>query len=344
MNSTHVRRIAVFPLLWWSSGTIFLLFMVSLLVLGRQDRVHYVAISWITAVLVLTVLGNWLISRRLDTVFSWQDQTAARFWVQTLLGTLFALLCINITYFLAKRLFLDINPDRYQFLVLNVYGLFVIAPLILVYGILYVMMQWRRSMVYSEELKQENIRSSLESLRNHLDPHFLFNNLNILSSLIDKDPYAAQDFLAAFSEVYRYVLQSRGEELVPLHREMEFVDAYVYMLRQRFRDNIDIRVEIAPQARRRFIPPLSVQPLIENAIKHNRATDSLPLPIHIEADGDALTVRNRLQRKSEAPVGSGFGLANLHKRYAYLSDKAVQVRETDDEFSVTLPLLSLESS
>ncbi|RMG72795.1 MAG: histidine kinase [Bacteroidetes bacterium] len=302
-----------------------------------------VAFAWGGVVILWVGLSHRALARYLDRVLPWEEAMAQRLWVQIGLATLLALGGINITYFLAKVWFLDVTPDRYQFLVLNLYGLFIILPVIFVNGAFFVLMQWRRSMLYSEQLKQENVRGRLESLKNHLDPHFLFNNLNILSSLIDKDPDAAQDFLAAFSEVYRYVLRSKGEELVSLDRELEVVDAYIYMLRQRFPGGLEIRTEVSAAARNRYVPPLAVQMLIENAIKHNRVSEQQPLHIAITAEGDRLKVQNNRQPKPLAEPSSRFGLSNIRKRYAYLSGDEIEVSQTEAEFFVCLPLLSLNS-
>ncbi|MEM7658916.1 MAG: histidine kinase, partial [Bacteroidota bacterium] len=175
-------------------------------------------------------------------------------------------------------------------------------------------------------------------------PHFLFNNLNILSSLIDHNSEQAQDFLGNFSEVYRYVLRQREEELVPLRSELEFLDAYVYMLRQRFRKQVHIEIDIQPSHRALFLPPLALQMLIENAIKHNKATESSPLTITIQSQEGGIYVCNTLQVKRIPPKGTGFGLENLRKRYEFLSMKSLRVEKANDQFCVFLPLLSTEPS
>ena len=314
-----------------------------LLALLDLDAPTRIALGWVGTVVCLVGASHWGLSRYLDRYLPWEEETAQRLWVQIGLGTLLALFWINLTYLLAKQLLLDVTPDRYQFLVLNVYGLFIILPVVFVNGVFYIMMQWRRSMLLSEQLKQENIRGRLESLKNHLDPHFLFNNLNILSSLIDKDPDAAQDFLAAFSEVYRYVLRSKGEELVSLDRELEIVDAYIYMLRQRFPGGLEIDMAVDDAARNRYLPPLALQMLVENAIKHNKVSETQPLRISVRATADRLEVRNNRQPKPLAEPPSRYGLTNIRKRYAYLSGEGIEVGQTEADFFVTLPLLSLNT-
>ncbi|MEM7369540.1 MAG: histidine kinase [Bacteroidota bacterium] len=308
------------------------------------DHPSRVALGWIIGVIVLLSWGNWRLNLFLNQRIPWHKTTGKRFGVQMILGILYSLICINVSYCLFKRLFLGVNPQHTQLIVLNVYGLLFLLPVISAHVVIYTMMQWRKSMVYTESLKQEQVKSHLESLKSHLDPHFLFNNLNILSSLIDLDADRAQEFLGSFSEVYRYVLRQRGEELVPLHQELEFLDAYLYMLRQRFPTQIHLKIELDDQDRQRFIPPLALQMLIENAIKHNKATDASPLHIDISSADHQLVIRNTLQLKSVSGPGANFGLSNLRKRYEYLTDSNIKVDQTADYFQVTLPLIIVHPS
>ena len=324
-------------------GMLIALALASIALLSLGDALGkplQVALSWIAIVIVVIALGNWGLHQRLNRFLTWEESPGRRFSWQLVLGMLYSLVCINLTYLLFKGLFLQVLPDSAQMLLLNLYGLFFLLPVISVHGVLYLMTQWRRSIVYSETLKQQQVRSELESLKNHLDPHFLFNNLNILSSLIDQNPAAAQDFLGNFSEVYRYVLRQREEELVSLRSELEFLDAYVYMLRQRFGENMQIEIDIEAAHRHLYVPPLALQMLIENAIKHNKATDSSPLQISIRSEKKGLMICNNLQKKIVAEASTGFGLESIVKRYGLLSDKKVLIREDKGEFKVSIPIMS----
>ncbi|MEM7657408.1 MAG: hypothetical protein AAF399_14835, partial [Bacteroidota bacterium] len=141
--------------------------------LGRPVQV---AGFWIAAVILLIAMVNWWLHRRLDQQLSWESAPGKRFSWQLGLGMLFSLLIINVTYWLFKWAFLGVPPDKDQFLVLNLYGLFFLLPVISVHGVLFLIAQWRKSIVYTETLKRQQVRSELESLKNHLDPHFLFYN------------------------------------------------------------------------------------------------------------------------------------------------------------------------
>jgi len=207
------------------------------------------------------------------------------------------------------------------------------------------MQQWKIAHVQSNKLQEENLRTQLNSLRMQLDPHFLFNNLNVLSSLIAKDPRTAQHFLDKFADVYRYVLEFKKEELVPVSEELGFVDAYVYLLKKRFEDQLRIEINVpAGLADSFFIPPLSVQLLIENALKHNKLSTENPL--HVEVfieDENWLTVRNTYAPRPEASIKQGkMGLDSIRKRYAYLSALNLKIHQDDSFFVVSLPLLEIE--
>ncbi|WNJ17287.1 histidine kinase [Pontibacter sp. G13] len=301
-----------------------------------------IVMGWALTVILLLWVGIWGLSRLLDVRLPWSENTLRRFFIQLLLSTLYSLLVINLTYWMFMRIFQDVTPLMEQFLVLNVYGLILMAPIFSVNVVMFVMMKWKQSMLLSEKLKQENIQSRLESLRSHVDPHFLFNSLNILSSLIDKDADAAQDFLSSFSEVYRYVLKNKQEELVPLSRELQFIDAYVFMLRQRFRDQMQIEMDIPPAANRKMIPPMAVQMLVENAIKHNKASDKQPLLIRMYVEDGYLIVQNTYRPLAKKPAGANSGLDNLRKRYGYLSSRDIEILPIEDYFTVKIPLLEIE--
>lgn len=298
-----------------------------------------VALSWVVLVLCLLVLMHYAISRRLDAELPWTEVASKRFWIQLWAETGLALILINLTYILFRKLFLDVTPDAENMLVVNGYGLFFLIPLISFNTVLFSITQWRKSLLVSEELKQAHIRSQLESLRNHLDPHFLFNNLNILSALIDRDRHAAQDFLADFAEVYRYVLRHKSAPLVRLATEMEAMDAYIHMLRLRFPDQLIIEIEVSPHARTQYVPPLALQLLLENAIKHNKASPEQPLHIRIAGDSDQLEVQNTYRPQDHVDSGGGTGLDNLCQRYKHLAAPLPRILQNDTIFSVSLTLL-----
>jgi sensor histidine kinase YesM len=207
----------------------------------------------------------------------------------------------------------------------------------------YFLKQWRKTILEAEQLKRENIASQFETLKSQVNPHFLFNSLNTLITLIPEDPQLAVAFVQKLSNVYRYVLQNKDKELVTLAEEMKVAEAYLFLLKTRFGENLRVHIDIPPGQMDKFIAPLTLQMLLENAIKHNVVSAEKPLHIDLYVEKDqVLVVKNNLQRKSSVPDSTQTGLANISQRYRLLCQQAVEVIVTASNFMVVLPLLTVE--
>jgi len=182
--------------------------------------------------------------------------------------------------------------------------------------------------------------AQFESLKNQIDPHFLFNSLNVLSSLIEENPESAQRFTTSLAKVYRYVLDQRNKELVPVEEELSFARTYMELLHMRFEDSITFELPASVADPEGKVVPLSLQLLLENAVKHNVVSEQRPLHIRISVEGNELVVENSLQKKQVLSERKGVGLRNIVERYAILTDRRMTVRETDTHFMVRLPILS----
>ncbi|WP_046246249.1 sensor histidine kinase [Hymenobacter terrenus] len=206
--------------------------------------------------------------------------------------------------------------------------------------------RWREAAVRAERLEKETAVARLDSLRRQVDPHFLFNSLNALTSLVEEnDPPRAVRFIRQLSQVYRYVLDSESQELVPLADELQFAENYLSLQKTRLGDALTVEMDLPPASALAsfFVPPLALQLLLENAVKHNTAFQANPLQLRVALDAAArtLTVRNTLRPRRLAPGEmSGLGLKNLVARYAFLTDKPLAFGQEGDEFVVTLPLIS----
>lgn len=308
------------------------------------ETAYAAAFSWMAAVLLLLIWGNIWIHRRLEGIQPWGDAPLKRLLLQFLLSGIYSLACINLCYYTLKTLFIGLPPDGEQMLVLNIYGLLFFIPVMSVHFGIYFMQRWKKAVVKSEQLQAENLKSRLESLKVHIDPHFLFNNLNVLSSLIDMENSHAHQFLDKFAEVYRYVLLHRDEELVELDTELEFIQSYIYLFQQRLDRQLKITIDCQPPKKPKYVPTLSVQMLVENAIKHNIATASSPLHIAIYMEEETyITVKNTYQPKeSPHPSLPKTGLDNIQKRLAYFSEKDLVILQTAGEFVVKIPLLDMD--
>jgi sensor histidine kinase YesM len=188
------------------------------------------------------------------------------------------------------------------------------------------------------EMKREKLRMDYNSLQDQLNPHFLFNNLSVLKSLIIYDKDAAVSFTENFTDVYRYVLQSKDKRLVKFSDELEFIESYIGLHKERLGDGLQVESTISKEAIDKEIAPLTLQLLFENAIKHNVTSRETPLKIVIDSDSEYLTVTNTLNLR-DSSYSTKTGLKNLVKRYEMLTSKEIVVQHNDDVFEVKVPLL-----
>jgi LytS/YehU family sensor histidine kinase len=210
---------------------------------------------------------------------------------------------------------------------------------VLFYEASYFLKQWRIALVEGEKLRKETVQAQLDGLRSQINPHFLFNSLNTLVSLIPENPNTATDFVHKLSHVYRYLLCMKDKELVTLQTELDFMTSYLFLLKVRFEENVRIDIHISEGAEAMLLPPVSLQLLIENAIKHNVVSSAKPLHIHIFTEKGHLVVRNNLQPRQQLEESTGVGLQNIQTRYSILSTQHVIILRSEHHFTVSLPLL-----
>jgi LytS/YehU family sensor histidine kinase len=188
-------------------------------------------------------------------------------------------------------------------------------------------------------LEKEKAMAMYENLKQHLNPHFLFNSLTSLSGLIELDPQKAAIFLGQMSALYRYILKNKDSELVHLGDELRFVDLYISLLKTRFNSGLQINIDVPEEYNYRKIVPVTLQNLIENAIKHNIIDPDEPLKITVNVADDYLVVENNLQKKKMVETSNKQGIANLKSFYSYLSHRSIVVKETNENFIVKIPLI-----
>lgn len=298
----------------------------------------YFSLAWLALLSFLLWIGNRFLTKRLDRGMSWSKWGNVRFFFQLSIGLAYLLLLINGTYIATKMALTGTPPSDEQLIVANVWGIVIFVPVFSIYFSLHFLRHWRKTEFEMIRYQRETIRSQLDSLKNHLDPHFLFNNLNILASLIDKDKNASKEFIHKFAEVYRSILKSKADDLIPVSEEMTFIESYIYLLKTRFDESVEFEIEVS--SREKMLPPLTIQMLVENAIKHN----SMPLIVSIKQDGpDHLVISNTLTKSGVEP-SPGTGINNIRKRYAHFTDKPVEVSERNGKFEVRIPLLEIEHS
>ena len=193
----------------------------------------------------------------------------------------------------------------------------------------------------AEQLDVAKTHAELVALKNQIDPHFLFNSLNTLSYLISSDPVNARLYNDTLAKVYRYILINREKNLVSAADEIEFLSNFFYLLKIRFDDAIDMIIEIKSMlAEEIFLPPISLQILLENAIKHNELSVINPMIIHISVSSNYIVVKNKVIQKTYSPPSTGTGLNNLDNRYKLLTGKNIIVYKSNESFTVKLPLVN----
>jgi LytS/YehU family sensor histidine kinase len=189
-------------------------------------------------------------------------------------------------------------------------------------------------------LLKTNAETRFEVLKNQVNPHFLFNSLNTINSLIVTDQQAAVNFVNNMSDVYRYVLKSHELNSIPLQEELRFMAAYNEMLKGRYGDKMQITLQVQNDYWQYRVPPMALQILVENAVKHNIASHNKPLQIRIFTNAmGGLVVENNLQKRNDPEISTGVGLQNLNQRVKYLSNHHLIIQQTPNSFSVTVPLM-----
>jgi LytS/YehU family sensor histidine kinase len=212
----------------------------------------------------------------------------------------------------------------------------------LINAIIFYFKEYRNSALEAEQLKSITAQAELQLVKSQINPHFLFNNLNVLSALILKNNSEANQFIEEFSKVYRYILSNHDKELVELKAELDFIQPYIFLLKKRFADGLDIQVAIEERQMDKYIIPASVQMLIENAIKHNVVSRSKPLSITVHTNGNnTLVVSNNRQAKQTPEYSTGIGLQNIIKRYQLVSNRQVTIDNDESRFTVALPLIQV---
>ena len=296
--------------------------------------------------LVLGV-GNGLINDFLNKKFPWSEATTKRAVI-----SIVSILIANIilVYFCNYMNFVVVqksaNTEEYFSGKYNYINWFTINVALLISAFLHArgfmeeLKKTSKKEVVEQKLIATSANAQFESLKNQLDPHFLFNSLNVLSSLIDENPRQAQKFTASMSKIYRYVLEQKDKELVTVEDEVEFAKTYCDLLKTRFEDSVDFVFDVNKDDLRRFVVPLSLQLLLENCIKHNFATSSKPLIIKIFSENNTLCIENNLQAREQIKESAGIGLANIVQRYSLLTKRNVFIEKSEDYFKVKLPVLS----
>ncbi len=285
--------------------------------------------------------------RYFNQKIGWQKAIVKRI----VLATTGSIVITMVTYFICRAVHLILFVDKYtlsEFLEnekISYYFfplIFTIAVM-LVFYLIYFYKALQEQKVKEQKIIAGTANAQFDALKNQLDPHFLFNSLNVLASLIEENPEKAQKFTGSLSKVYRYVLEQKNKDLVTVGEELRFAKLYMELLKMRFEDAIIFEFSEELLQSEAKVVPLSLQLLLENTVKHNKVTPSSPLKISIRKYQNMLVVKNKLQPKEILKNKTGVGLANIKSRYNLLTRREVEILKTDDAFIVSLPLLTKQT-
>jgi two-component system LytT family sensor kinase len=306
-------------------------------------------ILWTTGVITAVIwIGNCYIMIWSRSRYPLFEEVRKRMIVQSSVMLAFTLVANNSLGMLldhgCKAILIGQVPGRTMADVIiegNFAAIFCSMTMVAVYESIYFMGELRKSIEEKEMWKRESLQAQLSALKTQVNPHFLFNNLNTLSAVIPDNPGQAIDFVQQLSKVYRHILEVKNEQSILLKEELDVLKAYAFLLKTRFGDNLDISIRVADEKLRQRIVPLSLQILMENAIKHNIVSSAKPLKIDVFTANGHLVVSNNLQKKNQMNESTGIGLDNIRNRYKLLGNRQIEVQEGPSSFIVSIPLIEL---
>ena len=312
---------------------------------GRQP--YYTWEMFVTTFIITAsiAIGNRYIMIWARTKYPLFEQNKERLIVQSIVMLVYTTITTNLLGYLTRD-FCEFSSNGYAGHTLNDIlinsnstSIFCSLTVVAIYESRYFMNELQHSVEEKEMLKRESLQAQLNALKTQVNPHFLFNNLNTLCSIIPDNPKQAVDFVQQLSKVYRHILEVKYEKSIPLKDEMEVLQAYSFLLKTRFEDNLYIDIQVNEASLDKKIVPLSLQLLMENAIKHNIISQDKPLKIIVTVIDDHLVISNNLQKKNQITESTGIGLNNIRNRYKLLTDKVIVITETNTNFTVSIPLI-----
>jgi len=289
-----------------------------------------------TMVALCAFVVNYYIIRPLDGI----RKTGFRRIVLSIVLTLVSVYLLSDLFFAVKRMLSDSGTPGTFVLLYFFRDIFMAAVVLICVYVIKGFYDKQAVLIENEKLILENLQSQYQSLKNQVSPHFLFNSLTALKELIDEDPKNARQYVSHLSLLLRYTLQSNENKTVSLSDELVSVSSYLFLIKMRFGTNLDIDFRIGDKYKNFRLPPLVIQTLIENAVKHNEVSKRNPLIIKlITTNNNTLVVTNAIREKLSLEPGTGIGLVNLSKQYNLLGGKDIKITKTISEFAVEVPLL-----
>lgn len=298
--------------------------------------------SWLISAVIAYLVweGNVHLTQWIYNKLSWEDNVIKRLAIQTVVILGYSL-SIIIGGTIMWHSTMPIPPMRQEDWVITItVSTLLVITILAVHERIYFFRSWRESELKAEQLKTQYAQAQYDALKMQVNPHFLFNSFNTLSSIIPEDPGKSVDFVNKMSEVYRYILLSNSKPLATIQEELEMARAYSFLLQTRFEEDFKIIIN-GDENQLGYIPPVSLQMLIENAVKHNEVTPDNPLSLLIDIQIDKIVVSNKITPKKLSQEDStGMGLLHIKKRYEIIPQKGFEIQSLNNHFVVTLPIIN----
>ena len=310
------------------------------IVFFRIDEFFEMDLLFILAIVIIIREGNEAIDKGLNSRYSWIENAKKRLIIQSILSILFTSSALfPIMYLLHQLRFGDGQIVNHKMIeIFPPALLFTFAILAVKIGSEF-FSALKNSLIETEKYKTESANAQLQNLKNQLNPHFLFNNLSVLTSLVYKNQDKAADFINELAKVYRYVLHTKNAELVPLQEELDFINHYIYLQKIRFEDSISFEIKIDESKKSAYLLPMCLQMLVENTIQHNETSQANPLQVLIYTKNDSLVIENPIKPRSNVADSTNTGLKNIEQRYSFFTDEKVIIYNNGEIFKVILPLI-----
>jgi hypothetical protein len=300
-------------------------------ILEFMFSIAYATALFETGIQLTALLNKW---------YPWDGRIKSRFGIQFSIHIVIVYLALSLFFKIKFPNYF--GYDELMFRQTVIVGIIFSLLISAVFAAEYFFYKWNDARLKSLEMEQLTTQAQLDALKLQLDPHFLFNNLSIVTALIEDQPSMAVSYVAKLSSIYRYMLTNRTQNVIPLTEELEFIKAYLFLYQIRYGDGIRVRIEEVGIAALTGLPPLTLQLLIENAIKHNVFSTDSPLNIHIDfPDGKLLVVENNKMPKPAHETSTNMGLKNIKERYRLLNSPAPVITDADLFFRVEIPLINL---
>jgi len=302
-----------------------------------------ITLVWAYFICITQWTGHVYINNKLSERFSWTDKPIKR----TLLGVIFVIGYGIVAYLIVQTIMMRLVyghfPENYIKWALqsSIYVLIFSFIITLFFTAVGFLKAWKNSVLEVEQFKTQMLAYKYEALQNQINPHFLFNSFNVLTDLVYDDPKKAVNFIKQLSQLFRYVLDNREKELVPIADELEFLKTYTFLLKTRFENKLTLNLDLDSNPNE-LIVPMALQLLIENCVKHNEISTAKPLTINVERIHDYIEVSNNYQFKNVGNNSKKTGLANIKQQYSFFTDKELIIESNDEFYRVQIPIIKAD--